>query len=117
LDREISTRYLRSPTGAVHGAATPGVVDWLAAVVVGVVVVVPGVVVAVVVTVVGLVLVTVAGVVLVTVAVVVLVTVAGVVVTVFVGFVVALGCDEPPKKVVGWPLPVIEPPVMRSGIV
>jgi hypothetical protein len=46
-----------------------------------------------------------------------------VVVGVVVGVVVTLGLDffvevpEPPKKVVGWPLPVIECPATRSGTV
>lgn len=55
----------------------------------------------------------------------VVVVVAAVLVTVVevVGFTIVVGprffvaVDEPPKKVVGWPLPVIERPARRSGTV
>jgi hypothetical protein len=48
----------------------------------------------------------------------VLVTVLEVVgVDIVVGLFFFFAPDEPPKKVVGWPLPVIERPAMRSGTV
>ena len=129
LSREAGARYrsikLPGCSGACQGAGLVCVVVVLTAggvvlcVPVGVVVLVVDVAaVVVVVVVVDVAAVVVVGVVVVVGAVLVAVVVAVVVVTVVVvGLVFFFTFAEPPKNVVGWPLPVIERPARRSGTV